>query len=113
MISIMVSENGYQNGIAGGEFFFPLAHHDKLDGNYPMFGKVISGLEEIVRIGSLPVRDFNVHPNPSYPMHTTISDEIIDTIRVDTHGITYPEPKKLENAQLPNQWTIEHFQEQI
>ena len=39
--------------IAGGEFFFPLADCPSITGVYPIFGKIVSGMEEIRRLEQL------------------------------------------------------------
>ena len=70
---------------AGSQFF--LMHQDAphLDKQYAAFGKVTEGLEEIDAIASVKV-DGNDRP---------LTEQKIASIRVDTLGETYPEPKKL------------------
>ena len=69
---------------AGSQFFImhPPAPH--LDGQYAAFGQVTDGVEEAIRISELPT-DWN--DKPKTPV-------VIQSIRVDTQGVDYPEPKK-------------------
>ena len=70
---------------AGSQFF--LMHEDAphLDKQYAGFGKVTEGLEIVDRIADVDV-DGNDRP---------LEEQKIASIRVDTLGETYPEPKKL------------------
>lgn len=104
-----IAMGGYNGNIAGGEFFFPLARHKKLEGKYPCFGRIVTGLAEIVRIGSLPVREFRYNPNEGYVMHKPLSDEIISSVRIETYGLNYPEPQRLQNIELPKHWFMEEY----
>lgn len=70
---------------AGSQFF--LMHQDAphLDKQYAGFGKVTEGLDIVDAIAGVKV-DMNDRP---------LDDQKIASIRVDTLGETYPEPKKL------------------
>ena len=72
---------------AGSQFF--LMHEDSphLDKQYAAFGKVTEGLEVIDAIASVKV-DMNDRP---------LTEQKIASIRVDTNGVDYPEPKKLRD----------------
>lgn len=72
---------------AGSQFF--LMHQDSphLDKQYAAFGKVTEGLEVIDAIASVKV-DMNDKP---------LTEQKIASIRVDTNGVDYPEPKKLRD----------------
>ena len=70
---------------AGSQVFIMTKDAPHLDGQYASFGKVISGMNIIHEIentqtgsGDKPVKDI-----------------IIESIKVDTKGITYPEPEKI------------------
>ena len=70
---------------AGSQFFIMTKDAPHLDGQYDSFAKVISGMNIIHEIentqtgsGDKPVKDI-----------------IIESIKVDTKGITYPEPEKI------------------
>ncbi|MEA1960764.1 MAG: peptidylprolyl isomerase [Bacillota bacterium] len=69
---------------AGSQFFIMTAKSPHLDGDYAAFGKVVSGLEEVDRIVSVP-RDFRDKPK---------EDQRIKTFTVDTFGVDYPEVQK-------------------
>ena len=72
---------------AGSQFF--LMHQDSphLDKQYAAFGKVTEGLAVIDAIASVRV-DMNDRP---------LTEQKIASIRVDTQGIEYPEPRKLRD----------------
>ena len=102
----VIAMGGYgENGIAGAEFFFPLEYHEKLDGNYPAFGKIIDGLEAVLSWGRLPLRKIE-YPggDAAIEANEPLVPLIIKSIRVDTHGIAYPEPEKRETDYTPPGW---------
>lgn len=72
---------------AGSQFF--LMHQDAphLDKQYAAFGKITEGIEVVDEIASVKV-DMNDRP---------LTEQKIASIRVDTNGETYPEPKKLRD----------------
>lgn len=70
---------------AGSQFFLMHQTSPHLDKQYAAFGKVTEGLEIVDQIASVKV-DANDRP---------FEDQIIASIRVDTLGEDYPEPKKL------------------
>ena len=72
---------------AGSQFFLMHENSPHLDGQYAAFGKVTSGLEVIDAIAAVKT---NYQDRP-------LEDQKIATITVDTHGETYPEPKKLND----------------
>ena len=72
---------------AGSQFFVMHENAPHLDGQYAAFGKVTSGLEVIDAIASTKT---NAQDRP-------LEDQKIASITVDTHGETYPEPKKLHD----------------
>ena len=72
---------------AGSQFFLMHDNSPHLDGQYAAFGKVTSGLEVIDAIASVKT---NYQDRP-------LEDQKIASIAVDTHGETYPEPKKLND----------------
>ena len=83
---LSMARAGHPNS-AGSQFF--LMHQDSphLDRQYAAFGKVTEGLEVIDAIASVKV-DGNDRPK---------EDQKIASIRVDTLGVDYPEPKKLKD----------------
>ena len=72
---------------AGSQFFVMHADARHLDGQYAAFGKVTSGLEVVDAIAGVAT---NANDRP-------LEDQVIASITVDTHGETYPEPKKLQD----------------
>ena len=70
---------------AGSQFFIMHQDAPHLDKQYAAFGKVTSGLETVDAIAGVNV-DGNDRP---------ASEQKIASIRVDTQGEEYPEPKKL------------------
>ncbi|AKG37547.1 peptidylprolyl isomerase [Paenibacillus durus] len=102
-ISGEFSENGFSNSLlhtrgvlsmarandpdsAGSQFFIMTDAAPSLDGKYAAFGKVTEGLEVVDAIVNLP-RDANDRPaNPP----------VIKKVSVDTLGVTYPEPNKVQ-----------------
>ena len=72
---------------AGSQFFIMHADARHLDGQYAAFGKVTSGLEVVDAIAGVAT---NAQDRP-------LEEQKIASITVDTHGETYPEPKKLQD----------------
>ena len=72
---------------AGSQFFIMHADARHLDGQYAAFGKVTSGLEVVDAIAGVAT---NAQDRP-------LEEQRIASIVVDTHGETYPEPKKLQD----------------
>lgn len=72
---------------AGSQFFLMHADSPHLDGQYAAFGKVTSGLDVVDAIATVQT-DFQDRP---------LTEQKIASITVDTHGETYPEPKKLQD----------------
>ena len=94
------SQNGYPNELkhergvismartplpdsAGSQFFIMVADAPHLDGAYASFGKVISGMEVVDKIVSVP-RDFMDRPR---------EEQIIVKMTVQTFGVEYPKPE--------------------
>ena len=66
------------------QFFIMVAPAPHLDGQYAAFGQVTGNVEEAIRISEVPT-DWN--DKPKTPV-------VIQSIRVDTQGVDYPEPEK-------------------
>ena len=71
---------------AGSQFFIMVGDYNNLDGEYAAFGKVTEGLDIVKTINSVKT---NSNDKP-------LTDVIIEEIRVDTKGIDYSEPVKIE-----------------
>lgn len=97
------SSNGFENEIkhergvismaraqdpnsAGSQFFIMVADATHLDGDYAAFGKVTEGMEAVDKIVSVET-DGQDKP---------IEEQKIKEITVETFGIEYPEPEKVE-----------------
>ncbi|MBR5229163.1 MAG: peptidylprolyl isomerase [Firmicutes bacterium] len=100
-----VCMGGYgEAGLASCEFFFPLRDCPDHKGIYPVFGKVIEGMEEIYRlekVETVPV-DF---PIPGVEVNRPVEPQILERVELELHGVTYPEPIRVENPDLPITWT--------
>jgi peptidyl-prolyl cis-trans isomerase B (cyclophilin B) len=72
---------------AGSQFFIMHADARHLDGQYAAFGKLTSGLDVVDAIAGVQT---NAQDRP-------LVEQKIASITVDTHGETYPTPKKLQD----------------
>ncbi len=81
---ISMARSGHPDS-AGSQFFIMAADAPHLDGQYAAFGKVTSGIEEVLRIVSVD----------RSPADRPYEDETIQSITVDTNGVDYPAPEKL------------------
>ena len=101
----VVCMGGYgEAGLASCEFFFPLRDCPDHKGTYPVFGRVLEGMEEIWRlekVETVPV-DF---PIEGVEVNEPVEPQIIVRVELELYGETYPEPVKVENPDLPVCWT--------
>lgn len=79
---------------SGSEFYFTLGYHKRLDGNYPVFGKVIEGWEEVKRLEQVELVPVPC-PYPGIEINRPKIPEVIVRVRVETFGQSYPEPVRL------------------
>lgn len=68
---------------AGSQFFIMVAPAEHLDGEYAAFGQVTLGQDVAVDISRVPRGMMDNRPKKAV---------VIQSIRVDTHGVEYPEP---------------------
>lgn len=68
---------------AGSQFFILMDNKDSLQGQYAAFGKVFSGMNILQKLSQSEV-DSNDKPR---------KDIVIESIRVETYGVDYGEPK--------------------
>lgn len=95
------SQNGFKNDLkheagvismarsmmpnsAGSQFFIMHKTSPHLDGSYAAFGKITEGLDIVDKLASVPT-DFSDRP---------LEDQVIESVTVDTQGVTYAEPEK-------------------
>ena len=72
---------------AGSQFFIMHQDSPHLDGQYAAFGKVTSGMDVVDAIANTKT---SMQDRP-------LEEQKIASISVDTHGESYPEPKKLQD----------------
>ena len=96
---------GYgEAGLASCEFFFPLRACPEHKGIYPVFGKVLEGMDEIYRlekVETVPVTDF---PIEGVEINRPVEHQVIDHVEVELFGETYPEPVRVKDPDLPLCW---------
>lgn len=76
---------------SGSEFFFTLAYHARLDGYYPVFGRVTAGWDEVERGARAPLLPV---PNPyeGIVINRPATPWVMERVIVDTFGVDYPAP---------------------
>lgn len=101
----VVCMGGYgEKGLAGGELFFPLKDCPEHKGIYPVFGKVIEGMDEILRIASVETKKLEDFIVPEMEVYEPLEPQIISRIELDLKGKTYPEPIKVQDDWRPITW---------
>ena len=99
-----VCMGGYgEAGLASCEFFFPLRDCPDHKGIYPVFGKVLEGMEEIWRlekVETIPV-DF---PIEGVEVNEPVEPQVIEKVELELFGVEYPEPIRVENPEIPVCW---------
>lgn len=99
-----VCMGGYgEDGLAGCEFFFPLRRCPEHLGVYPVFGKVIKGMDEIIRIGNVATRPVPF-PIPGIEVNEPLTPEIIEKVVVDLKGHEFQDPVRMAVQNLPPCW---------
>jgi len=83
---LSMARNALSFDSAGSQFFIMIADTPHLDGQYAAFGKVLSGMEAADKVAGVPT-DVNDRP---------AEDQVIQSIRVDTRGKTFPFTKLAE-----------------
>ena len=82
---ISMARGGYSYDSAGSQFFIMHQDAPHLDGQYAAFGMVTEGIEIVDQIASVTT-GYGDKP---------VEDVIIESVSVDTHGVTYAEPEKM------------------
>lgn len=94
---------------SGSEFFFTLAYHQRLDGYYPVFGKVIQGWDEVERMAAAPLIPV---PNPyeGIVINRPASPQIMERVTVETFGRDFPPPEILTRTHRQEpEWFVRQF----
>ncbi len=71
---------------AGSQFFIMHADSEHLDGDYAAFGRVIEGMDVVDAIATVET-DANDRP---------LVEQRMETVRVETFGVDYGEPERIE-----------------
>lgn len=99
-----VCMGGYDNGLASCEFFFPLRDCPDHKGIYPVFGKVIEGMDEIWRLEKVPTEPVTDFPIASVEVNRPVEPQILDHVELELFGVEYPEPVRVETDEMPACW---------
>ncbi len=99
-----VCMGGYDNGLASCEFFFPLRDCPEHKGIYPVFGRVLEGMEEILRLEKVPTEPVTDFPFESVEVNRPIEPQILDHVELELFGEEYPEPIRLQTDDIPACW---------
>ena len=78
------------NITSGSEFFIMTGEASRLNGNFPVIGKVISGFEEVDRINNVACSDLTFEGIKYYQ---PLEKEILEKVVVETFGVSYQPPK--------------------
>lgn len=76
---------------AGSQFFICVATVASLDRDYAAFGMVVDGMEAVYEIAA----------TATGPNDKPLTDQVMTYVRVDTHGVDYPAPKKTGETEEP------------
>lgn len=78
----------------GCEFFFVLSDKagERLQGEYPGFGKVIEGYEILEALTSAELKEVFIEEMNFY-VHEAITPETLETVEIETFGMEYPKPE--------------------
>lgn len=99
-----VCMGGYgEAGLASCEFFFPLRDCPDHKGIYPVFGKVLEGMDEIYRLEKVPTVPVDF-PIKGVEVNEPVEPEIIERVELELFGVDYPEPVRVQNPELPVCW---------
>ncbi|MPW25990.1 peptidylprolyl isomerase [Alkalibaculum sp. M08DMB] len=104
-----VCMGGYDElGLSGCEFFFTLRDCPEHRGVYPVFGRVIEGIDELYRLEKVKTKPITDFPYKNVEINEPIQPEIIRKVEVDLKGFKYDRPIKLPSQVLPKCWAMEY-----
>lgn len=92
--------------VSGSEFVFPLRDCPDLQELYPVFAIVKEGMEEIYRLEKIETFPVDYKYDSSIKVNCPVEKQVISSITVETYGVSYEEPRKLNiaKAELPKAW---------
>lgn len=90
-LSPALTKNGYDS--AGSQFFIMQEDNENLNGLYAGFGKVIEGLDVVDKIANVEVKS---REQGAEGQDEPVNKPVIKSIRVETFGVDYGEPKTME-----------------
>ena len=100
-----VCMGGYgEAGLAGCEFFFPLRDCPEHKATYPVFGRVLEGMEELRRLERVETVPVTVFLIEGVYVNRPVEPQVIERVETELYGGTYPEPVRVENPKLPPCW---------
>jgi peptidyl-prolyl cis-trans isomerase B (cyclophilin B) len=91
-----VAMAGDKKSASGSSFYFTLCEEPRLKGYFPVFGRVVEGIDELKRIEKvdlLPVS--SPEGRPDVIINIPVVPEVMKTVTVETFGQKYPPPQKL------------------
>ena len=99
-----VCMGGYgEKGNAACEPFFPLKDCPEHKGIYPVFGRIIEGMEEIYRLEKVETTPVQTAIE-GYVVPTPVQPQIIEKVVLDLKGMEFPQPVKMEHDWIPPTW---------
>ena len=73
-------------------------------GGYPIFGKIVNGMEEIRRLEQLETYPVPYPGEPNVKINTPVYPVFIEQIQIETFGVSYGEPTRLTGIAKPLFW---------
>ncbi len=100
-----VCMGGYDElGEAGCEVFFPLRDCPEHLGKYPVFGKLLHGMEELYRLEKVLTRPVTDYPIGGIEINKPVKPEIIDYVSLELNGYVPKPPIRVSHNTLPGCW---------
>ena len=83
--------------------FFPLKDCPEHKGIYPVFGKVVEGMDEIWRLEKVETTPVQTAIE-GYVVDTPVEKQTIEKVTIELNGYAVPEVVKMEHDWLPPTW---------
>ena len=87
----MAGCGGDSNISAGSQFFIMTGDHERLDGDFPVIGKVVGGFDVVERLNDTPCYEKMIAGNIRF--FTPKMPQRMKKVWVDTFGIEYEPPR--------------------